>query len=142
MCYVRDEQAPAAFVARWVRHIDAALDNREGWPIIELIGAYLYRQSDRLQPEEVVAAVQAAPARNREVMMNLAQKFEQKGLEQGLRQGQRKVLLEAAPRLIRLRFGPPDQRTLDRIGGADLETLERWFGRAMDASTLSELLDG
>ena len=70
----------------------------------------------------------------------LAQGLEQgleQGREQGLRSGARAVLL----RLLVRRFGPlaADHQAL--VDGAELEQIERWTDRILEAKSIESLLD-
>jgi hypothetical protein len=68
-----------------------------------------------------------------------------KGLRQGLVQGLVQGRTEAARRMLsrqlEKRFGPVPAELALRIESADLETLERWSLRLMDARTAAETLD-
>ena len=61
----------------------------------------------------------------------------EQGLEQGRTNGTRSLLL----RLLRARFGELPEEAMARIGAVELEELERWGERVLDARTLDEALD-
>ena len=60
----------------------------------------------------------------------------QKGIEQGIRQGEATLLL----RLIALKFGEADEDAIGQIRAADTDTLLRWSERILTAETLADLL--
>jgi len=75
------------------------------------------------------------------------------GLEEGRLEGKREGRLEGKregkleggaavfERLLTRRFGPLDEATRSRIRGADLEQLERWTDRLLDAPTLTAVFE-
>lgn len=150
MRYVRGERDPAGFLEGWVAHLDRVADDPEAWALVEVLASYLYDASDRLDPDDIVEAVQSAPRRHPEAMMNLAEKFEErgrlkgieqgieKGIERGHARGARKVLI----RLLQMRFGELSPATIERLEGADADTLERWAERVLSASRLADVLEG
>ena len=70
---------------------------------------------------------------------------QQKGLAEGLQQGRQEGRQEGGVRsLLRLlerRFGPVPEPVRARVAAADLDTLERWFDRGIDAPTLDAVFD-
>lgn len=74
----------------------------------------------------------------------LAEIFHQgevKGLEQGMVQGRAEAARQMLSKLVEKRFGSIPVELVLRIGSADLETLERWSLRLMDAKTIAETFD-
>ena len=59
----------------------------------------------------------------------------QQGLAQGLAQGKAETLL----RMIGKRFGEPSTEIVARVQAADVETLDRWVLRFVDAGSLDEV---
>lgn len=71
----------------------------------------------------------------------------QQGLEKGLAQGLEKGLIRARAedilRILAARSVHVDEAARQRIlACADLATLDRWFDLALNATTLSDVLDG
>ncbi|WP_029010217.1 Rpn family recombination-promoting nuclease/putative transposase [Azospirillum halopraeferens] len=60
-----------------------------------------------------------------------------KGKAEGLHEGQARTLL----RLLNRRFGPVSDTVRARVNAADLDALDRWFDRALDAPTLEAVFD-
>lgn len=71
------------------------------------------------------------------VYADIINEAQEKGLEQGRRQGESEVLI----RLLTRRFGPLPETALARIRRATLATLERWTDHVLTAQTLDEVLD-
>ena len=69
-------------------------------------------------------------------MSGCAERFIQQGNEQGLRQGEARVLGS----LLQLRFGALPPAARERMAAADAETLLRWSERVLTAQTLDEVL--
>jgi hypothetical protein len=66
----------------------------------------------------------------------------QKGLAQGLVQGRLQERAEAVLRILTLRGVPTDEAIRQRIRSCtDGDTLGRWFDRALNATTLRDVLD-
>jgi hypothetical protein len=66
----------------------------------------------------------------------------EKGLEKGLAQGLSRGRAEALLRILAARSLPVDEAARQRIlGCADVDTLDRWFDRVLQASSVSEVLD-
>ncbi|WP_375769048.1 Rpn family recombination-promoting nuclease/putative transposase [Archangium gephyra] len=69
----------------------------------------------------------------------------QKGLEKGLAKGREEVLPRVRGHILQLltaRGVPVDEAARQRIlNCTDLDTLDRWFDRALSATTLSDVLD-
>jgi len=62
--------------------------------------------------------------------------FAERFIEQGVQQGESRVLL----RLLARRFGQLPKETVQRIEGADADTLLAWSERILTANTLDEVL--
>ncbi len=61
--------------------------------------------------------------------------LERRGIEKGIEEGERGVLIRQLTR----RFGPLDDSTLARLQHANAADLERWVDNIMDAETLDEV---
>jgi hypothetical protein len=71
------------------------------------------------------------------------QQGRERGLEEGLEKGLAKGRLEGEGstlrRLLIHRFGPLPQNVLDRLARADVQQIETWFDRGIDAKSLDEV---
>ncbi len=65
------------------------------------------------------------------------EEFQRKGLQEGLREGEARLLL----RLLASRFGDLPQWVHVRVQQADVSQLERWGERLLNASTLPDLFE-
>ncbi|MCC6344791.1 MAG: hypothetical protein IT166_21500 [Bryobacterales bacterium] len=65
----------------------------------------------------------------------------EQGMVRGLLQGRTEAARRMLSKLVEKRFGPMPMELALRIGSADLETIERWSLRLMDASTAAETFD-
>ncbi len=61
----------------------------------------------------------------------------EEGREEGRQEGEARALL----RLLERRFGPVSGPVRSQVTAADLETLDRWFDRGVDAPTLDAVFD-
>lgn len=59
------------------------------------------------------------------------------GKAEGLREGQARTLL----RLLERRFGSVSESVRERVATADIDTLDRWFDRGLDAPTLDTVFE-
>jgi hypothetical protein len=77
---------------------------------------------------------------DQEFLMNtqdIVETWRQAAIQEGLEQGERKVLL----RLLRRRFGPEVDGEIERrVAAAPAEQVEVWAERVLSAGTLAELL--
>ncbi len=65
------------------------------------------------------------------------QQWKAEGEAEGIAKGQARTLL----RLVDRRFGPVSEAVRARVNGADLDTLDRWLDRVLDAPTLDAVFD-
>ncbi len=63
--------------------------------------------------------------------------WQKQWLEEGLRKGKAEVLRDLTGR----RFGKLPQWALDRFDRADIDTLDRWSSRLLDAERLEDVFD-
>ena len=68
-------------------------------------------------------------------MTRCAERFMDKGREEGIGQGEARVLL----RQLTLKFGPLPEPVRARIESADADTLLRWSERVLSADQLDEV---
>jgi len=64
---------------------------------------------------------------------------EQKGKQEGLQEGLQKGEMLALQKLLAKRFGAISAETIALISNAPVADIERWFDRAIDASSLSDV---
>lgn len=64
-----------------------------------------------------------------------------RGIEQGMVQGRTDAARRMLSKQMEKRFGSIPVELVLRIASADLETLERWSLRLMDAKTIAETFD-
>jgi Domain of unknown function (DUF4351) len=69
--------------------------------------------------------------------MGLAQILRQEGKQEGKQEGEAFAL----QKLLTKRFGVLPAEMIVKIVTANLEDIERWFDRAMDAQQLSDVFD-
>ena len=98
--------------------------------------------------DEVVAAVECCLPEAKELIMTMAERLRQegleKGLEQGLERGREEGMLGGRIRIVRrqleLRFGALDQAVVQRLESSDEAALERFAERLLTAHTVEEVL--
>jgi predicted transposase YdaD len=64
------------------------------------------------------------------------------GLKAGRKEGERTGEERSLLKLLRARFGALPEAALARVRAADSAQLEAWFDRALNATTLDDVLDG
>ena len=75
-------------------------------------------------------------------MGSWAEEMIEKGVQKGLVRGRAEGLSEAILRLLTARGVRVDEAVRQRIlTCTDIATLDRWFDRALNATTLSDVLD-
>jgi hypothetical protein len=82
--------------------------------------------------ERIVAAV---GPRQEDAMLSTLERLVQQGFDKGLEKGQRAMLL----RLLGRRFGAVPEPIAARVSAATPPELERWFDRALEASSLDDV---
>jgi len=97
---------------------------------------YVLGQQDAMSAEQAVHIAEhtVGPEAGEEIM-NAAQRLIDRGLEQGIPEGQRRTIL----RLLQRRFGPLSPAIVDRVDRADSDTLDRWADRLLDAQALDDV---
>jgi flagellar biosynthesis/type III secretory pathway protein FliH len=63
-----------------------------------------------------------------------------KGRAEGKEEGSRLVAAKILKNQLQRRFGDLPSQTTDRIDRADVDTLERWTYRVLDAASIEEVL--
>jgi hypothetical protein len=83
------------------------------------------------------------PRRAEALMLTWGEELIQQGMEKGLAKGMAKKGAEVVLRTLAARGVPVDEASRKRIlECTDLPTLDTWFDRALNATRLSEVLDG
>ncbi len=127
-------------------HILAALpQDDESYKIAVL--TYIIR-TYHLERSVLETTLRAAKPESWEAMMGtigeiLSREARQEGLQvgraEGKAEGKAEELARSLVRLLERRFGPLSQDIAARIAGAELETIERWFDAAIDATALADV---
>ncbi len=91
--------------------------------------------TDRLSDQELRQAVTQALSGGGELMMTIAEQWEQQGMEKGMEKGEAKALL----RLVQVKFGLPEPAVAARIAAAESAQVERWLERILTANSPDEL---
>jgi hypothetical protein len=109
----------------------------------EVLLRYTFRAHRHADPDTVRHRIGAVVGPEQEdIMLSVADQLIQqgfdKGIEKGLEKGQRTLLL----RLLGKRFGAVPAHVADRVAAAPPADLERWFDRAIDASSLDDIFEG
>jgi len=107
-----------------------------------------------LNEEAIRAAVRRAlPGQEERIMSTLAEQWEQRGEQRGLKLGEQRGLklgeqqglakgkAAALLQILAHRFGEPTERVRAAVLAADPDTLDAWIGRALTASSLETVLD-
>lgn len=136
----RDPEELLAHLGAWTCVLREALQG--GAAHVNILLRYTSRVAgrepfDRLQQ----TIIDIAPAEVSS-MITAAQSYYEEGREQGRQEGRQEGLREGLAQLLSHRFGPlaPDIRA--RIDGATPATVQRWFQRALSATSVTDVLDG
>jgi len=65
----------------------------------------------------------------------------EKGLQQGRQEGRQQGEARTLLRLLERRFGPVSELMQARVSAADLDSLDQWLDRVLDAPTLDAVFD-
>jgi hypothetical protein len=130
-------------MARWAAILVEMLTGPSGREAFASVLRYIYLVNDQVPPQEVaeqLGRLLGAGAKEAYVTYGeqLIQQGLQKGREEGLQEGQVKLLR----RQLEQRFGPLSELSLKRLQTAGDEDLDRWAGRVLTAGTLDEVFEG
>jgi predicted transposase/invertase (TIGR01784 family) len=126
----------------WADVVREVVRAPHGLQALALVMRYILLVNDHVEPEALQAFLErvAGPEAKDTVMTageRLIQQGEERGLQKGIRQGERALLL----RLLRMRFGNQvDDATERRLEAASAEQIAVWAERVLSAATLAELL--
>ncbi len=146
--FLRDARHPERVLPtlrRVARLLGELRDAPSGGHAVTLLLRYLCVVGDA-NADEVSEIVEQSLPDSKELIMTIAEQWEQrglqKGLEQGREQGHRQALLGMLLKQLELRFGPLDAADLARLEAADLDSLGRSAERVLTATTVNEVLGG
>ncbi len=114
----------------------------ENDPLIRPLLAYLlsvYESIDR--PMLIRALNQAKPGKESAMVSLAAREWIAEGKAEGKAEGLHEGKTGALLRLLDRRFGPDSDAVRFRVKAADLDTLDHWFDRALDAATIEAVFD-
>ena len=110
---------------------------------VTILLRYLSLVADVSQ-DEVAAAVESSLPEAKELIMTMAERLRQEGLEKGLEKGLVQGMLSGRIRTVRkqleLRFGALDPAAVQRLESSDEAALERFAERVLTARTVEEVL--
>ena len=118
----------------------------ENDPLIRPLLLYILSVYEDVDRPMLIRAIHQAKPEGEGNMLSLAArewiaegKVEGKieGKIEGVLEGQARTLL----RLLEKRFGPVSEEVRARVGGADLDALDEWLDRVLDAPTLEAVFD-
>lgn len=105
---------------------------------MELIACYFLRTTEIL-PKELHAAFERVLQRPEDTIMSTAQRLMKEGEARGVALGEARGVARKLLSLLERRFGPLPESVLQRVQGASLPDLDRWFDRILDAKTRDEV---
>ncbi len=108
---------------------------------IERILLYLDSSPIRIDPARLAEAAEAVEENHRGDTMSILDVLEERGLQKGLARGLARGKAETLLQLVEKRFGAPSDAYRARIEHADLEQLNRWIDRVLDAADIAGVLD-
>ena len=141
---LRHAREPEVLVDRlgaWMSLVREVLRAPDGMAAVVLIMRYILEASQPEKPDVLVTRLVAATfGETKEEIVTagdvLVERGRKKGLEQGLTNGRRDVLL----RLLRGRFRTVPKAAAARIQAADIAQLDRWLDQLLTAPTLADAL--
>ena len=72
-------------------------------------------------------------------LLQRAERWTQEWMAEGEAKGERLGMARTLKNLVQRRFGDLPDWAVDRIDRADVDTLERWFYRVLDATALDDV---
>jgi hypothetical protein len=129
-------------LAGWADVVHEVVRAPHGLEALALVMRYILLVNDHVEPEALQAFLErVAGSEAKDTVMTagerLIQQGEERGLEKGIQQGERALLL----RQLRKRFGNHvDDATAQRLETASAEQIAVWAERVLSAETLTELL--
>lgn len=147
---LRDVRKPGVLLRNLWRWLDLLGEVRKapnGLAAMRAILRYVVVTTKRVSEEEIKETLQRLAASEEDKMDTVADQLEEmfrekgiaigieRGVERGLKQGQRRVLL----RLLGRRFGEVPASIVERVNGADEDTLDTWADRVLTAKTLDDV---
>lgn len=144
--FLRDARSPGR-VLPMLRRLGAMLEELwrapNGRRAVTILMRYISLVADVSQ-DEVVAVVECCLPEAKELIMTMAERLRQEGLEQGLERGREEGMLSGRIRIVRrqleLRFGALDHAVVQRLDSSDEAALERFAERLLTAHTVEEVL--
>ena len=144
--FLRDARSPGR-VLPMLKRLGAMLAELwrapNGRRAVTILMRYISLVADVSQ-DEVVAVVERCLPEAKELIMTMAERLRQEGLEQGLERGREEGMLGGRIRIVRrqleLRFGVLDQTVVQRLESSDEAALERFADRLLTAPTVEEVL--
>ena len=137
---LRHGREPARFlqeIARWLGLVAEARAAPGGPEALQLIWRYIVTANNPADPQELVKQFLAVVGKEEESeIMSIADWYEERGLQAGLKTGARNALL----RQLRARFGALPEAAASRIEVADTAQLDIWLDRVLTAASLDEAL--
>lgn len=131
-------------LASWAEVVRDVARAPNGLEALALMMRYILLVNDHVEPDELQAFLErvAGPEAKETIMTvgeRLIQQGEARGLQQGIQQGEKAILL----RMLRNRFGNQVDETVERrVEAASPETVVAWADRVISAPALAELLAG
>ncbi len=134
-----DEADARAAIERWGDLLRAAdRDPDSGPDAVERLACYVLRTTE-VTPRDLHAAFERILQRPEETIMSTAERLMKEGEARGEARGELRGVARRLCRLLEKRFGPLPAEIAQRVGGAGIVDLDRWFDRVLDAATLDEL---
>jgi hypothetical protein len=108
---------------------------------LDVLLRYLFAVHERTPQHEMMALLTSeASPQVKEQIVNVAEQLIeegwQKGLQQGLLEGRREMLL----RQLTARFGSLPQAAVTRVNSAGISDIDHWAERILTATTLADVL--
>ena len=128
-----------AAIDRWADLLQAVdRDPEDGPDAVELIACYFLRTTE-IPPKNLHAAFERVLQRPEDTIMSTAQRLMKEGEARGVALGEARGVARKLLSLLERRFGPLPESVLQRVQGAALPDLDRWFDRILDAKTRDEV---
>jgi len=122
----------------WADLVREVISAPHGLESLALVMRYILLVNDHVEPEALQAFLdRVVGPEAKDTIMTAGERLIQQGEDRGIQKGERALLL----RLLRKRFGPQVDATVERrLEAASAEQVAVWAERVLSAATLSELL--
>ena len=123
----KDVEGIIESIYKMVEYLVELEDKQSGIEYFETLMRYIFSARVDLTKEvanEIMNKIETTYPEGSEVVMTLAEKFREEGVEKGIEMGEKKSLVKTTIRLLTKKFGPLTEELKTDISKLDVDTLE------------------